>query len=451
MIYSLLKAIYKIGLMVFYKKFEVRNRHLIPEQGPLLVVSNHPNTFMDPIITATILDQPIYFIAKSTVFGSKVQNWLLRQMHLIPIHRREDNPDQQINNEEAFAESFKALAQGKALLIFPEGNSYNQRRLRKIKTGTARIALTAATDFNLPIKIIPIGLNYSASTRFQSDVFVNIGEPIDVSDYLHNDPQVSHSTVLALTEEIRNRLQRLIVHTHNDEQDQLAKQVEELFKDRLSMAIPATIPTHEHDFRLTKAIIKSINYYYQKAPERLIAIRNNINAYLLQLKRLELQDALLGKGEGDVISQSILGLLFLLLGIPFYLYGLLHNYIPYIIPSKVAKQVTKEEEWRAPLMLTVGIFSFPIFYSLEAWLLWKFLNPGLFWFALYLLPLPLRGFFPLGYWKNVLHTKEHWLLLMMFFKRQHVVEKLRYQRQQVITELEQARHDYLQDRQRAKS
>lgn len=445
MLYAILKLVYRIGLRVFFRRFEVRNRHLMPDKGPLLVVSNHPNTFMDPIVTASLLRQPVYFIAKSTVFGSGLQNWMLRQMHLIPIHRREDNPDQPISNEEAFAASFQALQQGKTLLIFPEGNSFNQRRLRKIKTGTARIALgaEAAAKYSLHAKILPVGLNYSNPTRFHSDIFVNVGEPIRVADYARAYEQNAQDATLALTEEIRQRLESLIVHTPTDEEDTLARQVEFLYKDQLSAAMPSTAPAHIRDFLLTKAIVQSINYFSQRAPERVAALKQDIQHYTLQLKRLRLHDALLGKGRSTILWRSAFGLFLILLGLPLYLYGLLHNYLPYIIPSRVARAVTKEEEWRAPIMMTVGIFTFPLFYALEVWLLWEWLHPPFFKLMLYLLSLPLSGFFTLGYWNTVLHTQAHWLLLRLFFRRQNIVEELRQQRKHIIYQLEEARHEYL--------
>lgn len=448
MLYALLKLIYRIGLWIFFRKFVVSNRHLIPEQGPLLVVCNHPNTFMDPIVTASLLRQPVFFIAKSTVFGSKLQNWVLRQMHLIPIHRKEDNPDQPISNEEAFAASHQALDQGKTLLIFPEGNSFNQRRLRRIKTGTARIALGAEAAHRQPInvQILPVGLNYSDATRFRSNVFVNIGEPIAASDYLSTYQQDEKEAVLTLTEEIRQRMETLIILTPTDEEDELARQVETLYKGTLATVAPVAIAAHEHDFILTKAIVKSVSYFSQKAPQRVAALKQEINDYLLQLKRLRLQDAVLGKSRDSIVRQSLLGLLYLVLGFPVYLYGLAQNYIPYIIPSRVARAVTREEEWHAPIMLTVGIFSFPLFYFLEAWLVWRWFTPDVFVFILYLFSLPLSGFFTLRYWRKALHTQEYWLLLGLFFKRQPVVEQLRQQREAIVAKLEQARQDYLQER-----
>lgn len=446
MLYTILKLIYQAGLWVFFKKFEVSSRHLVPGKGPLLVVSNHPNTFMDPIVVASLLEQPVYFIAKSTVFGGRFQNWMLRQMHLIPINRREDSPEQTISNEEAFAASFRALQQGKTILVFPEGNSFNQRRLRKIKTGTARIALgvEAENENTLGLRILPVGLNYSAPTRFRSDVFVNFGEPITVAAYAHAFKEDAQGAVLALTEEIRTRMEKLIIHTPTDEEDELARQVEILYKERIAAAAPATAPPHEHDFILTRAIVKSINYFSRTAPMRVAALKQRITNYMLQLKRLQLQDALLGKGHQDIIRRSVTGLLLMVLGFPVYVYGLVHNYVPYSIPSRAARAVTKEEEWYAPIMLTVGIFSFPLFYALEVWLLAEWLEPGLPWLLLYLLSLPLSGFFTLGYWNSMMRTQEHWLLLRLFFKRQHVVNELRAQRAAIITELEQARQEYLQ-------
>lgn len=445
MLYAILKLIYRVGLQVFFRNFEVRNRHLIPNQGPLLVVSNHPNTFMDPIVIASLLRQPVYFIAKGTVFGSGFQNWVLRQMHLIPIHRREDNPDQPVSNEEAFAASFQALQNGQTMLIFPEGNSFSQRRLRKIKTGTARIALGAEAEshYTLGVKILPIGLNYSAPTRFRSDVFVNIGEPITVADYAQACTQDTKAATLALTNEIRNCLESRIIHTPTDEEDTLARQVETLYKKRLAATVPPKAPPHIYDFILTKAIIRGINHFSQVAPERVIAIKKEINHYTLQLKRLRLHDALLGKGPTAILKKSAIGLFLLLLGLPIFLYGLLHNYLPYIIPSRVARALTKAEEWYAPIMLTVGIFTFPLFYWLEVWLLSQWVDMEGLNLVLHLLTLPLSGFFTLGYWDTLLHTQAHWLLLRMFFQRRRLIEQLKQERKHIIAQLEQARIEYL--------
>ncbi len=444
MLYALLKFIYKTGLWVFYRQFEVRNRSLLDIQGPLLVVSNHPNTFMDPIVTASLLRQSVFFITKSTVFGSGFQSWMLRQMHLIPIHRREDHPNREINNDEAFAAINAALLQGKTLLIFPEGNSLNQRRLRRIKTGTARVALTAESAQALGIRILPVGLNYSAPTRFHSKVFVNVGEPISVADYMDAYQQDAYGTVQALTEEIRVRLEQLIIHTPSDEADLLCRQIELIYKDNLAAFAPSEVPLHVRDFLLTKAIVSSVNHFRQTDPARVAAFQQRLESYLQRLEQLDLRDELLLLGEREILRQSIVRLLYLIAGFPIYAYGLLHNYLPYIIPSKVVQRITKEEEWRAPIMLTVGIFTFPIFYLLEIWLVRRLLQLSWEWTLLYSLSLPLSGFLTLHFWKALRHARKHWRHLLLFVNQKHLARHLRRKRQEIIIELEAAREEYLQ-------
>jgi glycerol-3-phosphate O-acyltransferase / dihydroxyacetone phosphate acyltransferase len=441
MLYAILKLIYKIGLWVFFRRFEVRNQEVIPGEGPLILVSNHPNTFMDPVVVASLLQQHAFFLAKSTVFGSSFTNWLLHHMHLIPIHRREDSPNQPVNNDETFAASFKALADGKAIIIFPEGNSFNERRLRKIKTGTARIALGAEATMPAGVKIIPIGLNYSAPTRFRSRIFVNVGNPIEVAAYMPAYKINPIDTVLALTDQIRVSLESLILHTSTSDDDELAHHIDTIYKQKLSLEDIPAITDQEHEFLRIKAIIRSIIYFRHTVPERVAAISEKITLYMEQLQYLKLRDGVLAKADKDLVKQGTLASIYLFIGFPFYFYGLLHNYIPYVIPSLVARYLTKEEEWYAPIMLTVGIFSFPIFYALEAWLFWHFV-PSVIWCSVYLLSLVITGFFTLSYWYTWHYIKEHWILFRLFSKKKNLIHKLKTMRQDIITELEWAHQEY---------
>ncbi|WP_018479988.1 lysophospholipid acyltransferase family protein [Pontibacter roseus] len=444
MLYAILKLIYRIGLWVFFRRFEVRNRHLLPEQGPLLIVANHPNTFMDPIAIASLLRQQVYFIAKSTVFNSLFKKWLLQRMNLIPIHRREDAPDQPINNEETFRASNQALATGKTLLIFPEGNSFNERRLRKLKTGAARMALSAA-DAGLAanLKLLPVGLNYSAPTRFRSDVFVNVGQPIEVAGFLERYRQDGVRTVTELTEQMRAQLEDLIVVTPTDEEDELVRQIESVYKDRLAAHTPVTPSSQGQDFLLTKAIAKSLAHFISTQPHRVTRLQEKLRSYDRLLQDLGLSHVTAEQKSNSLSWWGVRTTLFLVAGFPVYLYGLLNNYLPYVLPARVANALTEEEEFLAPIMLSVGIFSFPLCYTLQAVLFWQLL-PEPASLLLYLLSLPPAGFFTLQYWNMLLHARGRWRLLRLSLSKDSMANQLRLQRQEILDELDQARLDYLQ-------
>jgi glycerol-3-phosphate O-acyltransferase / dihydroxyacetone phosphate acyltransferase len=445
MLYLVLKLILRIGLWVFFRRFEVRHRQLMPKSGPLLVVANHPNTFMDPIVIASLLRQQVYFIAKSTVFNSPLKKWLLHRMNLIPIHRREDMPEGSFDNEETFRASYQALAAHKTLLIFPEGNSFNERRLRKIKTGAARMALGAVESQAAAagLQILPVGLNYSDPTRFRSKVFINVGKPMAVAPYLEKYRQDGVGAVTELTARIRQQLEKLIVVTPSNDEDVLVRQIERLYKEQLAAQMPLKVPRHIRDFLLTRAIVKSLAYFVHTQPQRVEALREKIRHYNRQLQALHLQHLPTVKENHVLLRQNIASTLLLALTFPLYLYGLVNNYLAYIIPSRVADALTEAAEFRAPIMLSVGTFSFPVLYALQAAVLWQYL-PDKVYLLLYLISLPISGFFTLRYWNGMKKVRGQWQLLRLFLTKNPMAERLKQKRREILDELDQARAEYLQ-------
>lgn len=274
---------------------------------------------------------------------------------------------------------------------------------------------------------------------------MNVGKPINVAYYAERYAIDEPAAVLALTGEIRHRLEKLVINTPTEEEDELARNIEAIYKEQLWDSAPLAATAHEKEFLLTRGIVKSINYFCLTQPERVAATRQKIRNYMLQLHRLHLQDTLLSQGKRSVLWQSIRLTAYLVLGLPVYVFGLLHNYVPYIIPSKLARAVTKEEEWYAPIMLTAGIFAFPLAYIAEVWLFLELWQPSVPALLLYLLSLPLSGFFALHYWSTLKHTQAHWTLLRLFSKRQLLVDRLEQQRQEIRQELEQARQEYLRE------
>ena len=117
---------------------------------------------MDPVVIGTLTNRPLFFLAKGSLFQNKFTQWLFPKFNMIPIFKRDETPDQAHKNKEVFSHCYKHFAEGGAILIFPEGISFTERKIKEIKTGAARICLgaEAENDFKLGIKIITIGLNF---------------------------------------------------------------------------------------------------------------------------------------------------------------------------------------------------------------------------------------------------------------------------------------------------
>lgn len=445
MLYQFFKIIFELTLKIFFKKIKINQAQHISSKGPIIVVANHPNTFMDPLLIGTLFKQPLFFLAKSTVFNSPVAKWLFKKLNMIPVYRKKDVADNSLKNEETFEKCYEALAQKITLLIFPEGISVHERKLQQIKTGTARIALgaEAQNDFQLGITILPIGLNYSDPKRFRSEVFIAVAAPIQVSDFQSLYQTDPNKAVLALTDKVKTALEAQVIITQNVEEDNFVKHVEMLYKNKLFKDFNLSTKEVDQDFIVTKEIIKAVHFIQEKDPEKIIHLKKETKAYFQALTKLGLTDQALENNHPNLLKHLFQSLSILLLGFPIYLYGLIFNYIPYILPSQIAKILTKEDEFVAPIMMTSGIFTFCFFYFWEIFLFYHYIPISLGLLVLYGMSLPLTGFFVLAYHDYFTKRENEIKLTLLFFRKKILITKLIQQRMHIITAMQEIQNIYL--------
>lgn len=435
----------RISLRFFFRNVQVKGIENIPENSPLLIVSNHPNTVLDPILIACFIKRKVFFLAAAKYFKLAVAKWMLPKFNMIPVYRTQDDPDQLKNNDAIFSKCFEHLKNNGAILIFPEGVSLTNRQLKKIKTGTARIALGAETnnDFTLDLKIVSIGLNYSDPHQFRSDVFINIDEPILVRDYKDSYLQDEFATVNKLTDKLRERLENQIVAIEDSEIDQLVKNIETIYKSQLLKDLGYTPKIKEHDFIVTKAINEEVHFYYQHQPQRVALFKQEIDEYFGMLNRLELSDRVLKNfsGNGSIFFDAIKSILYMLIGLPVFVFGFLNNIVPYKLPGIVVKKLGASSDFDGALYLIIGTFSFLIFYGFQIALLQHFYSNVLLTVC-YALALPATGFFAYFFWKRYNNLRGRWMMFSLFYRKTALITSVLNRRQHIIDELEKGRKEY---------
>lgn len=445
-LYAILKFVIRIAIRVFFRRIEIRNQDLIPTKGPLIVVSNHPNTIMDALIVGCITKPPLHFLAKGSVFTSKFRNWFFRKLFMIPIYRKADDPSLTHKNKDVFQACYDFLGGGGTLLIFPEGVSYKDRRLQKVKTGTARIALATENnhDFNLGLQIVTIGLNYSNPSIFRSELFVNVDKVIKVNDFKATYEADNFEAAQALTAEIKESLATHTIDIPHPNLDDFVVRLETLYKDKLLTELG--VKESAQEFLVTKEMVKAITYFNQHQPKLVETLAQKTNAYFTQLNQLKLKDKLFAKDRSgrSLLLTNIKTISYIILGFPLFLYGWLNNLIPYKIPGKVAPKLTPYEEYFSTIKLFLGTILFPLFYTIQILLCYYFIQNIALTIG-YGLSLPLTGFFALYYWERVNYTKDYWKLLSLFYSRQDLVGKLIKERTEIMELLEAARKEYSRD------
>lgn len=191
-----------VAVRIFYRVERVGPP--LPD-GALLLVANHPNTLLDPSLVQTTAGRPVRFLAKSTLFHGQFLSPLIRGSGAIPVYRKIDPGIDTSRNAEMFAAVQRALANGHAICLFPEGISHVSGHLEQLRSGAARMALTSAAAGH-PVTIVPVGLNFDRLPMFRSRAIALFGRPFDGADLVQGFRQDPKSATQLLTDRIADRL-----------------------------------------------------------------------------------------------------------------------------------------------------------------------------------------------------------------------------------------------------
>jgi hypothetical protein len=280
-------------------------------------------------------------------------------------------------------------------------------------------------------------LNYSNPTRFREEVLINIGKPFDIKNYKELYRQDNSTAVNQLTADIQHRLASLIVVTDDKEEDDLVRKIELIYKRQLIQDRSGK----NVDVDMTRTIVRAVNYFQDHNPKLVREIQEKLTDYFNTIKEFKVSDYLIEKSEKIRIGKLFGYILYLISGLPIYLAGLIFNYLPFIIPSKIAQWISSDEEYRAPIMMTAGIFTFPIYYTLMYWLGWS-IWPSPYLMAGLTLVMPLSGFFVLQYYKRLKNFRSTYAYYRIFRRKKNIVNWFTQQRQEIINILENARQQF---------
>ncbi len=423
-IYSILKVITKVALWIYFSETKVKHRARLHFKGPAIVVSNHPNTLMDVLNVAARAREQFHFLANAGLFKSKFGNWFFNTFYCIPIERVLDANGKPINNAANFARANQHLAQGGTLYIAPEGTSWMKRHLHPLKTGTARIAFSAesAHDYQLDLKIIPVGLNYSDPTAFRSQLFIHTGKPLYVRDFQAAYAQDPIGMVREVTQILEEHLRPLMLHTADDAEDERLHRLETMLQNEKPLDL-------ERQFERSKALLEQLQHLQQKEPERYAHLQEAINDYYEKLDKYKLKDIAITKYN---ITFFWLLLPIHIISAPLFLYGYINHILPAWIPPLIMRYMMRRANlyigYSSTVKFALGVFLFPLFYWLQSELVAFLCSERLSWW--YLLSLPLAGLFTLYYqpivgrwlarFRGMLHPQTRTLRT----QRMHIMQQL---------------------------
>jgi 1-acyl-sn-glycerol-3-phosphate acyltransferase len=205
-VYTVATRITQYLLLPLYTRIKVIGAENLPLTGPLIIASNHLND-TDPGILATRIDRVLVFMTKVELFKVPVLAQFLRAYGAFPVRRGEADLA-------ALRLSSAALAEGKALVIFPEGTREGPPELlAKAHPGAALLALRH------DVPVIPVAITGSGRLSLPGmflrldrrvRVTLTIGQPF----VLEKPARVNAEAVEAGTQRIMESIAALLPEGH---------------------------------------------------------------------------------------------------------------------------------------------------------------------------------------------------------------------------------------------
>jgi 1-acyl-sn-glycerol-3-phosphate acyltransferase len=170
MLYAICKPI-AVALMRLLFRLEVRGADNVPAEGPLLIVANH-SSLLDPPVVGGACPRQLTFLAKAELFRIPGLGAFIRRLGARPLRREGADPA-------ALRTAQRVLAEGRALLVFPEGTRGPEGELREAKPGAALLAMHGGVPV-VPAYVSGSGRAWPRGQRLPrpAKVMVTFGAPL---------------------------------------------------------------------------------------------------------------------------------------------------------------------------------------------------------------------------------------------------------------------------------
>jgi hypothetical protein len=383
---------------------------------------------MDGILVGSYLPQPIHFTMRADMFRKPFARFCLRELNVAPVYRIEEGFENVHKNLESFTGIYEILKKNGNFIMFSEGICVQEKRLQKLRKGTARLAFGAEEKFGLDVNIVPVGINYTYPSRFRKEVMINFSDPFSIKEL--KDVYNAHPAraFLAFNEKCSASLKKEVIIIEDPKNDWLAEQL--LKMERNNLVLPFFQWRFDRDDRrqVEKRVCEKVNQLSKTSKADLESLSQKVETYVNLLAKNRLRD----ENVARKLDWGLLRYFTVVAGFPLFIAGYLSNFIPFLIPRFICDRLIKDPRFYSSVYISSGTVLYLLYFPLLLILAAVF--AGWWGFVLALL-VPLAGYFVL-YYQEIL--RERFYTLRFSLKKlsnPSLIKEMVARRQEILGEL----------------
>ena len=368
--YNLLRWYIDVTLRFSYRVIKYVGKERIPTDGAVIFAPNHTGALMDALVILAMDRRPKVFVARADLFKNKKLAKFFTFCKIMPIMRMRDGFDEVKKNNETIEKAVEVLRDKVPFCIFPEGTHQTKYSTLPLAKGIFRIALQAhALMPDVPLYIVPVGLRYGSFFRFRSSARVQIGNPINIGEFIAEHGEfTTQEQMNQMRDCLEKRMQESIFYIPNDEDYDatyeicaaVAKMQVNHLKNDEEYGNLRGIDAH---FAANNMTVKHLDYLKRVNPNlaaRLIKLGNEASeirkAEQISLKSVSVRFPLLSR---------ILKVLFVLVTLPYTLVATLFT-SPILFACNLIFKMFKDQAFRNSVRYVINLVLWPLLLAIYA-------------------------------------------------------------------------------------
>ena len=363
-LYSFLRPFVDRHLKRSFRRYEVVGLENIPQNAACIFAANHTNTLMDALVLLSMSREKKVFIARGDIFKRPFVAKLMHFVRILPIYRiRDGYKSVKDNNAEIIEKAADVVRDEVKLFLYPEAAHRTKHSLRQLSKGIFHIAFKANEEFGheKPVYIIPAGIEYGDYFRYRSTALINIGEPINVTEFVNQNKDENEAVVMnKLRDLLTEKLSKQISFIPDNEENYEAIWEMTKMKSKFDCASFTDFRLYEpltERLERNQKTIKEILEWKEREPEKAKETFERVDKFTKKRKKK-------GISIFSVTKENIVGTVFwktlvVLLGLPFYVVSAVAN-LPIWLVTMILKNNFKDKAWGNTISFAVEAILHPL-------------------------------------------------------------------------------------------
>ncbi|MCQ2225663.1 MAG: 1-acyl-sn-glycerol-3-phosphate acyltransferase [Paludibacteraceae bacterium] len=360
--YKLMRAYTNLVYPKWFYDVKVNGVGNIPEGEPVIFAPNHQNAFVDAMALLYTSPQPVVFWVRGDLFQNKWADKILRSLKMMPAYRMRNGVENLKKNDESIENSVDILTHDLFLCLMPEGGQDEKRRLRPLVKGIFRSAFAAQEKMNDQwVKIVPVGIDYGHYDNSGRHLIVSYGRPLSLKDYYEQYQQSAPQTMNKIKADLAQKMAPLMLNIQEVEDYDTFYTSCYLYNEQM-LRVLGLEDNHTNRLIARQKLVALLDKAKAANDAELISLRMACAEWNGSSDDVAFR-ARVAEEEG-VDLDLFVKMAYLIVASPFFLYGLVMNFIPLVV-AKCLGRKAKGSGFEASFKMGSAMLLCPIVYLVE--------------------------------------------------------------------------------------